>query len=164
MITKDNRGIGDRFADILKSYGYNANSFAAEVGGTTAKYYKLLNGKSKPDYDTIYSVLNKFPEISAEWLMRGEGPMKKSAILSKEDAESLIAENRVIKTLLREEMKSMTDFMGKTKVPTKSSDSRIFRRKEDAKKTTSIVRKGGIGLVPGPQVYSYVTHGQSGRV
>jgi len=114
MSTKNNHGIGDRLGDLLKVYGLNASSLSSEVGGTTAKYYKLLNGKSKPDFETIYAILNRFPDISAEWFMRGEGPMKKSDLISKEEAESLIAENKAVKQMYRDEVLKLA-LPGKTK-------------------------------------------------
>lgn len=104
MEAKENRGLAGRLSELLRVYGMSVNALAAEVGGTTAKYYKLLNGKSKPDFETIYAILDRFPEISAEWFMRNEGPMKKGDILSKEDAEILIAENRAVKAMYRQEL------------------------------------------------------------
>jgi transcriptional regulator with XRE-family HTH domain len=114
MITKESRGIGERFAELLKANSLSVNAFVAEIGGTTAKYYKLLNGKSKPDFDTIYAVLDRFPDVSAEWFMRGAGPMLKKELLSAEEAERILAENRTVKDLYREEMKRSA-LMGKTK-------------------------------------------------
>ncbi len=43
-----------------------------------AKFSRQINGVSKRvSYDVIKFVLDRFPEISAEWLVRGEGDMLK---------------------------------------------------------------------------------------
>lgn len=100
METKDNRGVGDRINDLMRVYGLTVNSFASRIGGSTAKYYKLINGKSRPDFETLFSILDKFPDISAEWLLRGDGPMKKQDLISKDDAMELKAENKALQNLL----------------------------------------------------------------
>lgn len=111
METKDNRGVGDRITDLMKVYGLTVNSFASKIGGSTAKYYKLINGKSRPDFETLFSVLDKFPDVSAEWLLRGEGPMRKEDLVSKDEAFELKAENKALQNLLIKSASSM----GKTK-------------------------------------------------
>lgn len=132
MITKESRGIGERFAELLKANSLSVNAFVAEIGGTTAKYYKLLNGKSKPDFDTIYAVLDRFPDVSAEWFMRGVGPMLKKDLLSAEEAEKILAENRTVKDLYREEMKRSA-LMGKSEGAILCPDmTRVVRKKMSA--------------------------------
>lgn len=104
MDSKEVKSIGDRFSALLREYGMTVNAFANEVGGSTAKYYKLMNGKSKPDFDTINSVLQRFPDVSAEWFLRNEGPIRKSILISKEQAEMIVAENRAVKQMYKEEL------------------------------------------------------------
>lgn len=41
---------------------------------------RQLKGERPINLDTITSILNSYPDVSAEWLMRGEGPMLKSEI------------------------------------------------------------------------------------
>ena len=59
----------------LKYKGLNANSAAQLLGYTNAsKMYKILQGTS-PGFDTIVEFLRAWPELSADWLLLGEGPM-----------------------------------------------------------------------------------------
>jgi transcriptional regulator with XRE-family HTH domain len=39
---------------------------------------RQLKGERPINLDTITSILNSYPDVSAEWLMRGEEPMLKS--------------------------------------------------------------------------------------
>lgn len=43
--------------------------------GRSGKIYKLLNGDAKPSFDTITQILDAFPELSADWLLKGRGSM-----------------------------------------------------------------------------------------
>ncbi|MGA9651914.1 helix-turn-helix domain-containing protein [Pedobacter sp.] len=122
MEIKDNRGIGGRLSQMLKVYGLSVNALASEIGGTTAKYYKLLNGKSKPDFETIFAILDKFPEISAEWLMRGSGPMRKGELISTEEANQIITENKLMQKLYARALSENAQSVGKDKGDTKSSN------------------------------------------
>jgi hypothetical protein len=70
-----NKELSDRFQHILDVFKLNANTLAEEIGGTAPKYYKILKGEVSPNYDTIMALLNKYPQLSAEWFMRGEGNM-----------------------------------------------------------------------------------------
>lgn len=67
--------VSERLGQFLKQMNMNAFSLSKKIGGTSQKYYKILSGQSNPQYETIQSILDAFPELSAEWLMRGKGDM-----------------------------------------------------------------------------------------
>lgn len=64
-----------RIKELIVAKGMNINSFSKEinVAQTTLNTYIRLN--RYPAYETLHSILTTFPDVSAEWLMRGEGPM-----------------------------------------------------------------------------------------
>jgi hypothetical protein len=67
--------ISKRFGELVNALDLNANKLSKILGGSSAKYYKLLDGEVKPSYDTTETLLLIYPEISAEWLFRGKGKM-----------------------------------------------------------------------------------------
>lgn len=68
--------VGDRISAILTHYGLSAYRLAEKLGYEgPQKLYKLVQNKSKPGYETLMDILDKFPELRAEWLMRGQTPM-----------------------------------------------------------------------------------------
>jgi hypothetical protein len=67
--------ISKRFGQLVNALDLNANKLSKILGGSTAKYYKLLDGEVKTSYDTTETLLLIYPEISAEWLFRGKGEM-----------------------------------------------------------------------------------------
>lgn len=64
-----------RIKTLIDAKECSVNSFAKKIGigQTTLNTYLKLN--RYPAYETLYAILHTFPDISAEWLMRGEGSM-----------------------------------------------------------------------------------------
>ena len=71
----EKNGISERFGLLVGALGLNANRLSKELGGTTSKYYKLLNGEANPNFETTNGILEKYPQVSAEWFVRGKGDM-----------------------------------------------------------------------------------------
>jgi transcriptional regulator with XRE-family HTH domain len=133
----------DRLRSLLDYYGIGVKELVEKIGGSRATYFNILNGSSQPDFKTTMAILNGFPEMSAEWWTRGAGPMLKTDILSKEEAESILAENRAIKAMYRAEL------LGKDKGATLNSPEETIKktdkifRNELAKTAIRNVRRGG---------------------
>jgi transcriptional regulator with XRE-family HTH domain len=64
-----------RLKQLIKSFALTERAFALKCGiaQNTMSYY--LSGKRKPSYEAIEKILLTFPEVSAEWLTRGNGDM-----------------------------------------------------------------------------------------
>lgn len=60
---------------LIREKDCSVNSFAREIGISqrTLNNYILLG--RLPSYETIHAILHRFTDVSAEWLMRGEGNM-----------------------------------------------------------------------------------------
>ena len=67
--------ISKRFGELVNALDLNVNKLSKILGGSTAKYYKLFDGEVKPSYDTTETILLIYPQVSAEWLFRGNGEM-----------------------------------------------------------------------------------------
>ena len=65
----------ERLKDIISHYGYSERAFALKCGLKQATLDKQLKGLRAVSLDTITAILNTFGDISAEWLMRGNGSM-----------------------------------------------------------------------------------------
>lgn len=64
-----------RIKSLIEIKGFSVNSFSKEIGiaQVTLNNYFRLN--RLPAYETLHAILHTFPDVSAEWLMRGEGEM-----------------------------------------------------------------------------------------
>ena len=65
----------DRIAKILSYYNLTSSAFADKIGVQRSGISHILSGRNKPSYDFLVSLLDKFPEINANWLLMGEGDM-----------------------------------------------------------------------------------------
>ncbi|WP_461062655.1 helix-turn-helix domain-containing protein [Spirosoma horti] len=69
--------INQRVARVINDLGLNPKTFAERIGKTPTSIYTILNGRNKPGYDILEAILQVFPEVSPNYLMKGEGePMK----------------------------------------------------------------------------------------
>lgn len=99
--------ISERFKTLLDMKRTNVPQFSKEVGGTTAKYYKLLKGASNPQFETLEAILNHYKDVSAEWLIRGVGnaTIESESVSIEELKKKILEQEQMIsnlKTLLRE--------------------------------------------------------------
>lgn len=87
------KNVYERIQTLLRKKRISANELAKTIGVSSTNVYGYLNGSSKAPMSFVVSVLESFPDLSAEWLLRGEGemllPPKKSTYL--EMAEKLHA-------------------------------------------------------------------------
>ena len=64
-----------RIRNLIESKGYTVNSFANEIGIAQTTLSTYFTKNRYPAYETKHAILHTFPDVSAEWLMRGEGNM-----------------------------------------------------------------------------------------
>ena len=67
--------ISKRLNEIKDYYRLSGNQFAIKTKSVKSTVSNYLNGTKFPSLVFLISVLNAFPEVSAEWLMRGIGDM-----------------------------------------------------------------------------------------
>lgn len=64
---------------ILQVFGEkspnNKSNFARRIGMGNRTVNDILNERTAPSVDFLVHILNAYPDISAEWLMRGTGDM-----------------------------------------------------------------------------------------
>ena len=70
--------INQRIRIIVEESGKSVNSFSSYIGVSQPTLKACIDGNNAPRYDTLQKILIANPMISAEWLMRGEGPMFRS--------------------------------------------------------------------------------------
>lgn len=70
--------IQDRLKQVFDALGITIYQIAKELGENPSKFYNILNGRAKPSYDTIMSLLTCYPQISADYLIRGMLPVLNS--------------------------------------------------------------------------------------
>lgn len=68
-------GITQRLNEIKNYYNLSGVRFADKVGKVKNTFANYLNGSRPIPTDVIVDILNTFPDLSADWLLRGKGDM-----------------------------------------------------------------------------------------
>lgn len=68
-----NKNIAERIKLVLSSKNLSIRSFARAINCADTTIGNIVHDKSEPNYSTIFSILEQFPDISPEWLITGEG-------------------------------------------------------------------------------------------
>lgn len=59
---------------LLKEKEMTIYGLSKELGfDKPAKLYTILNRKTKPSYDTLVSITQRFKDVNGDWLLRGTG-------------------------------------------------------------------------------------------
>jgi len=87
--------INDRFTKILEYSGFTASEFADEIDVQRSSISHIISGRNKPSLEFIVKIKNRFPEISWDWIILGQGEMlqNNSALSTSESKINLEEEN-----------------------------------------------------------------------
>ena len=79
-----------RIQKIFQLKKLSASAFADKVGVPRSTISHILSGRNNPSLEFVQKVLDTFPEIRTEWLVRGEGHMLKAttSLFPDEDFET----------------------------------------------------------------------------
>lgn len=90
------------------------NSFAKKIGIPQVSLNNYTGGRRKLSLEVIEAVIQAFPNISAEWLLRGEGDMiRESPENERERIGRRIAETRKEKGLSQMQLSELTGITSK---------------------------------------------------
>ena len=78
----------NRIKQLQDVLGVSENELAQRLGMKQSTLNSYSLGKRKPSYELAESVLATFVDVSAEWLMRGDGPMYISDLPSTDHDDS----------------------------------------------------------------------------
>lgn len=67
--------IKDRIALIIEYKGLNSSKFADIVDIQRSRMSHIMSGRNNPSIDVVVRIVEKFPEISTDWLINGKGEM-----------------------------------------------------------------------------------------
>lgn len=85
-----------RLKEILDYSGHSVRAFAIKCGIAQTTLDKQIKGLRSVSIETVMSVLYAYPEISAEWLMRGTGQM---LIQKENNSAEMERVNRLVDTI-----------------------------------------------------------------
>ncbi|MEA3317651.1 MAG: helix-turn-helix transcriptional regulator [Bacteroidota bacterium] len=65
----------DRILKFLNEKDFSSTKLADLINVQRSSISHILSGRNKPSFDFTQKLLNKFPEINAQWLITGKGNM-----------------------------------------------------------------------------------------
>lgn len=156
--------INDRFTKILEYSGFTASEFADEIDVQRSSISHIISGRNKPSLEFIVKIKNRFPEISWDWIILGQGEMlqNNSALSTSEskinleeensspDLFTLIDEDYKNEIFIQENLQKETPRESNTSFPTpkkeKISDSQRLEVQEDISEVQNIVNQSTTNL------------------
>lgn len=123
----------DRIKQIMEMCDSTPAQFATELGINRSNLTHVFSGRNQPSLDLTRKILETFPEIKAEWLIMGTGPMTRSDELkmNKEQVEESETNQLLtpVSTNKKETAKSVEKNDERSETPEDSKDT--GRTKED---------------------------------
>jgi plasmid maintenance system antidote protein VapI len=100
-----------RLMNFVKSTGLTTNAFISRIGMGSTTVFNQINGKRALSLDTVLNSLTNFGDLSAEWLLRGQGEMRLSERIDNSENTTVKYEGRIgalidTITLLQETIKT----------------------------------------------------------
>ncbi|MGC6470923.1 MAG: helix-turn-helix domain-containing protein [Flavobacteriales bacterium] len=92
-----------RILNIIEKFGLTPNAFANKLGLNRSTISHILSGRNKPSIEVLQKILTQYSEISASWLLMGEGEMlknKKPKSVQDQSNEPKILLNKSIKKIV----------------------------------------------------------------
>ena len=65
----------NRIQKIIDEQGVSLNAFAQEIGVNRSTISHILTGRNKPSVEVLQKILKRFPSLSPDWLLLGNGSM-----------------------------------------------------------------------------------------
>lgn len=94
----------ERLNEVKYYYKLSGRGLASVLGLSPATITNYLSGAKAPSYEFLSALLSTYPDISAEWLLRGEGPMLRNnpvdiETLRKKYETEILVKDGIIKEL-----------------------------------------------------------------
>lgn len=62
-----------RLQKIMEEYELSSSAFAEKIDVGRSSISHLVSGRNKPSLDIILKILDEFPQVEFDWLVRGKG-------------------------------------------------------------------------------------------
>lgn len=73
-----------RIEKIMEAVQLNSGQFAIQIGIQNSTLSHILNNRNKPSLEVLKKILQRFPSISSDWLILGQGAMFRQEFKSQE--------------------------------------------------------------------------------
>ncbi|MFO8086509.1 MAG: helix-turn-helix transcriptional regulator [Bacteroidales bacterium] len=99
----------DRIRLLIETQNLTASQFADIIKVQRSGLSHILSGRNNASLDFVQKVLTKFPEVSPDWLINGEGPMFRKKQKQNEEVAEKQDEPSLFSSVSREEKKGIRE-------------------------------------------------------
>jgi len=89
----------ERMQELMSKEGLTASQLADRIGVQRSAISHILSGRNRPSLDLVMKLLEAFPQVSAEWMLRGQKTVEDSLIFGAKTASENRPENPTGKTV-----------------------------------------------------------------
>lgn len=82
-----------RFKEALRFYKSNINQLSKGDKAMQVRLSRQINNGATITFETVSNILDTFPDVSAEWLLRGKGEMLIASSPNEKKEEEALAES-----------------------------------------------------------------------
>lgn len=82
----NNQEFTARLQIIMNEYDLTASAFAEKIGVGRSSISHLVSGRNKPSLEIILKILEEFPHVEFDWLVRGQGDFNAEKATLKKDS------------------------------------------------------------------------------
>jgi len=69
-----------RIKTLIDKNRLNAVQFANEIGIAPSSLHHIVSGRNNPSLEVLLKILERYPQLNAEWLIQGKGQMYKTLV------------------------------------------------------------------------------------
>lgn len=101
-----------RLEQFIAAVNITQAQLAETLGVARGSISHLIQGRNKPGFDFLTSMMEKFPDLNIEWLMRGTGTMFKSlSPVAAQAQKQSVREAEAVKTSEPSELDLFSSFL-----------------------------------------------------
>lgn len=116
---------------FIKHLGVSQNGFGDSVGMSSTKITNIVKHESDSQVSNVVAILSEYKELSAEWLLRGEGKMLKEQ--SATDALATDQEQLRLQRLLLESQARQIEFLQDELREARKREKALTEKRESSK-------------------------------
>lgn len=122
-----------RIKSLLAVKNLSSSQFANEIGVQRSGISHILSGRNKPSLDFVLKILDHYPDININWLLKGEGEMFQTIQSDSLFSEEAINEKSIVKDEAISEYKKMENNSEKTEIKVKEEKKISQDNQQDEK-------------------------------
>jgi DNA-binding XRE family transcriptional regulator len=89
----------NRIQNIIEKYSLSSNAFAQEIDVNRSTVSHILSGRNKPSIEVLQKILKRFPEVSPNWLLLGQGSIFDTSSAPLESSKTTQANSSINKNI-----------------------------------------------------------------